>query len=321
MRTVKLGSKGPEITVIGFGTWEAGGDSWGPNESEEAVVDAIRAGLDAGIGWIDTAEVYGNGVSERLVGRAVRGRDDVVIATKVAPEPEGTGFRPEQVRLAAEESMERLGVDRLGMYQLHWQDSTGVPLEETWGAMAALVDDGLVEAIGVSNFTRELIERCEAVRHVDSLQQNFSMLWRDDRALIRWCGEQGTGVLAYGPLAFGLLTGAITKETVYAEGDWRGTPEDPDSARLFGPDGIDASLAVANGVRRVAERLGTTPAAVALAWTVAQPGVTAAIAGSRSSSHVRENASAGDLELDAATLGELDRLAASGPRSPSERDT
>jgi len=223
MRTRKLGSGGPEVTVIGFGTWEAGGDSWGANESDEAVIEAIQAGLDSGVGWIDTAEVYGNGVSERLVGRAIKGRDGVLVATKVAPEPEGTGFRPEQVRLAAEESMERLGVEHLAMYQLHWPDSTGVPVEETWGAMAALVDEGLVDAIGVSNFTRELIERCEAIRHVDSLQQNFSMLWGDDRDLIAWCGEQGTGVLAYGPLAFGLLTGAITKDTQYPEGDWRGS--------------------------------------------------------------------------------------------------
>jgi aryl-alcohol dehydrogenase-like predicted oxidoreductase len=317
MQTRKLGSGGPEITVVGFGTWEAGGDSWGANESDEAVIDAIRAGLDAGIGWIDTAEVYGDGVSERLVGHAVGGRDDVLVATKVAPEPEGTGFRPEQVRLAAEESLERIGIERIGLYQLHWTDSTGVPVEETWGAMAALVDDGLAGAIGVSNFTRELIERCEAVRHVDSVQQNFSMLWLDDRDLIRWCGERGTGVLAYGPLAFGLLTGAITKETVYPEGDWRGTPEDPDSARLFGPDAIDRGLAVADGVRRVAERLGTTAPAVALAWAIAQPGVTAAIAGSRNPDHVRENAAAGDLELDEETLAELERVLALMPSKPA----
>jgi len=318
MRTRKLGSNGPEITVIGFGTWEAGGDSWGANESDDAVIEAITAGLDAGFGWIDTAEVYGNGVSERLVGRAIRGRDDVIVATKVAPEPEGTGFRPEQVRLAAEESMKRLGVEHLAVYQLHWPDSTGVPVEETWGAMAALVDDGLVGAIGVSNFTQELIERCEAVRHVDSLQQNFSMLWRDDRELIAWCGEQGTGVLAYGPLAFGLLTGAITRDTVYPEGDWRGSPEDPDSARLFGPDAIDRSLAVADGVKRVAGRLGTTSAAVALAWAVAQPGVTAAIAGSRNPKHVVENAAAGDLELDRETLAEIEELLTLGPSTSTD---
>ncbi len=319
MQTRKLGSNGPEITVVGFGTWEAGGEAWGKNESDEAVIGAIRAGLDAGIGWIDTAEVYGDGVSERLAGRAIEGRrDGVVVATKVAPGPEGTGFRPEQVRTAARQSLDRLGIDRIDVYQLHWPDSTGVPVEETWGAMAALVDEGLVGAIGVSNFDRELIERCEAVRHVDSLQQNFSMLVLDDRELIAWCGEQGTGVLAYGPLAFGLLTGAITKDTVYAEGDWRSRTDDPDTKHLFGSGAIDRSLAVADGVGSVAERLGVTAAEVALAWTVAQPGVTSAIAGSRNARHVRENARAGDLDLDVATLRELDALLPLGPQAPSE---
>ena len=312
MRRRKLGSAGPEISVVGFGSWEAGGDAWGPNDSEETVIDAIRAALDAGISWIDSAEVYGNGLSERIVGRAIEGRD-ALIATKVAPEPEGTGFRPEQVRLAAEKSMQRLGLDHLDVYQLHWPDSTGVPVEETWGAMAQLVDDELVGAIGVSNFTQELIERCETVRHVDSLQQNFSMLWLDDRDLIRWCGEHGTGVLAYGSLAYGLLTGAITRETKFAEGDWRGSPEDADSSRLFGPGTIDRSLAVTEGVTRIAERLGATPSQVALAWVVAQPGVTAAIAGSRNAKHVRENVGAGDLELDDATLAELEALLPLGP--------
>jgi len=312
MRMRKLGTKGPEISVVGFGSWEAGGESWGANDSEERVIEAIRAAIDAGCTWVDTAEVYGNGVSERLVGEAIRGRDHVLIATKVGPEPEGTGFRPEQVRLAAEESMARLGVDHLGLYQLHWPDSTGVPLEETWGAMAQLVDDGLVGAVGVSNFDRAMIEHCEAVRHVDSLQQQFSMLWLDDRELIRWCGEQGTGVLAYGPLAFGLLTGAISPETVYAEGDWRGSPEDPDSARLFGPGNLEKSLQVAASVEKIAERLDATSAQVALAWTAAQPGVTAAIAGTRNPKHASANAGAGDLELDQETLDELEGLLPNG---------
>jgi aryl-alcohol dehydrogenase-like predicted oxidoreductase len=313
MQTRKLGSAGPEITVVGFGSWEAGGDAWGPNDSEESVIEAIRTAVDAGYSWIDTAEVYGDGVSEQLIGRAIEGRGDVFIATKVGPQPEGTGFRPEQVLRAAEQSMQRLGVDHLGLYQLHWPDPSGIPVEETWGAMAQLVDDGLVGAIGVSNFDQALIERCEAGRHVDSLQQSFSMLWLDDRELIRWCGEQGIGVLAYGPLAFGLLTGAITRETVYADGDWRGRPDDADSVRLFGPGNIDRSLAVAEGVAKVADRIGAKPSQVALAWVIAQPGVTAAIAGSRNPKHVEENAGAGDLELDHETLDELEGLLALGP--------
>ena len=125
--------------MVGYGAWEAGGTAWGANESEDVVIDAIRAGLDAGIDWIDTAEVYGDGVSELLVGRAIAGRrDELTLATKVAPAPEGSGFTPAQVRNACEMSLGRLGTDRIDLYQLHWPDETGVPLEETWGAMGDL---------------------------------------------------------------------------------------------------------------------------------------------------------------------------------------
>jgi aryl-alcohol dehydrogenase-like predicted oxidoreductase len=217
MRTRKLGSSGPEISVIGFGAWEAGGGSeWGEAPPEERIVEAIRTVFEAGITWIDTAEVYGDGRSEQLVARAIEGRrDEILIASKVAPRPEGTGFRPELVRAACQQSLERLGTDRIDLYQLHWPDEEGVPLEDTWGAMAELADEGLVRAIGVSNFDRDLIERCEAIRHVDSLQQEFSMLALKDRDLIRWCGDNGTGVVTYGPLGYGLLTGAITADRVY----------------------------------------------------------------------------------------------------------
>src|SRR5262245_16858973 len=144
MRRRRLGSEGPEISVIGYGAWEAGGADWGPNASDEAVIGAMTAALDAGIDWIDTAEVYGDGVSESLVGRAVAGRrDELAIATKVAPAPDGSGFEPAQVRAACEASLRRLGTDRIDLYQLHWPDETGVPLEDTWGEMAALVERGL----------------------------------------------------------------------------------------------------------------------------------------------------------------------------------
>jgi aryl-alcohol dehydrogenase-like predicted oxidoreductase len=304
MRVRKLGARGPEISVIGYGAWEAGGAQWGPNESEDGVIEAIRAGLDAGIDWIDTAEVYGDGVSERLVGRAVAGRrDEVTIASKVAPTPEGSGFRPEEIRAACEGSLSRLATDRIDLYQLHWPDDTGVPVEDTWGAMAELQDAGKVRCIGVSNFDRELIERCLAIRHVDSLQPEFSMLVRRHADLIRWCGEQGVGVVSYGPLAFGLLTGAIGRETRFPPGDWRSEPQDD------GPFAdLETSLAVVERLRPVAERVGCTLAQVALAWNVHQPGVTAAIAGSRNAEHVRTNAAGGDVELDPATLAELDGI-------------
>jgi aryl-alcohol dehydrogenase-like predicted oxidoreductase len=149
MRTRRLGSNGPQLSVIGFGAWEAGGDVWGANESEDAVIRAIHAGLDAGIDWIDTAEVYGDGESERLVGKAVAGRrEGVMVASKVAPAPEGSGFRPEQIRAACAASLERLGLDEIDLYQLHWTDGE-IPVEESWGAMAALQDAGLVRWISV----------------------------------------------------------------------------------------------------------------------------------------------------------------------------
>jgi aryl-alcohol dehydrogenase-like predicted oxidoreductase len=304
MRRRRLGKQGPEISVIGYGAWEAGGTALGPNDSEGVVVEAMRAGLDAGIAWIDTAEVYGDGVSETLVGRAIQGRrDDVVVASKVAPEPDGSGFRPEQVRNACEHSLRRLRTDRIDLYQLHWPDEKGVPLEDTWGAMGELQDAGLVLHIGVSNFDQAQIETCLRMRHVDSLQPEFSMLTREHADLIRWCGEQGVGVVSYAPLAYGLLTGAITAETRFPDGDWRGREE------ADGPFAdLPASLAVVERLRPVAERLGCELSQLALAWNVHQPGVTAAIAGSRNPSHVRSNAAAGDLELDDTTLEELNSL-------------
>lgn len=316
MKTRRLGANGPEISVIGYGGWEAGGTAWGPNESDDAVVAAMRAALDAGIDWIDTAEVYGDGESERLVGLAISGRrDEVTIASKVAPSDEGSGFLPDQVREACDASLGRLGTDRIDLYQLHWPDETGVPLEDTWAAMAALQDAGKARWIGVSNFSKDLIERCESIRHVDSLQPEFSMLNREHAATVAWCGTNGTGVVSYGPLAFGLLTGAIGPDTVFPPGDWRAPgdePEDPDEVNLFSPDRFPMALDALAAIAKVAERIGVTTAQLALAWNVAQPGVTSAIAGSRDPSHVRSNAAAGDVELDETTLTELEALLTGG---------
>src|SRR5262245_26586928 len=306
MRSRRLGSNGPEISTVGFGAWEAGGGSeWGEAPPEEQTLAGSGAVFDDGIDWIDTAEVYGRGRSEELVAQALGDRrDEILIFSKVAPAPAGSGFRPETVRSACEGSLRRLQTDRLDLYQLHWPDESGIALEDTWGAMGSLVDDGLVRFIGVSNFDQQLIERCEAIRHVDSLQQEFSMLSRADADLIRWCGEQGTGVLSYGPLAFGLLTGAITSETAFRKGDFR---TDDESDALFG-SGFEHNLAIVEDLRPIAERLGVTLAQLALAWNVHQPGVTAAIAGSRNPAHVRSNGAAGDVELDEATVSELDAI-------------
>lgn len=317
MKTQKLGSRGPELSVVGFGAWEAGaGSEWGEAPPKEQIVAAIRTVLDTGIDWIDTAEVYGDGLSEEHVALAIAGhRDEVLIATKVAPAPEGSGFRPEEVREACRRSLKRLQIDHIDLYQLHWPDETGVPIEETWGAMAELVDEGLVRHIGVSNFTRELLERCEAIRHVDSLQQEFSMLQLGDRDLIRWCGEQGIGVLSYGPLAYALLTGTITEQTTFDATDFRSGSDGSSDfwQALFAPGKLGRSLAVVEAMRPIAERLGISLAQLALAWNAHQPGVTSAIAGSRNPEHVRSNAAAGDVRLDEATLAELEAILPLGP--------
>ena len=293
--------------MIGLGAWEASGDAWGANPDDDEIVRAYHAAFDAGVTWVDTAEVYGSGVSERIVGKALVGRrDELVVASKVAPSDGGSGFLPDQVRAACDASLERLGVDVIDLYQLHWPDESGVPIEDTWGAMSELIEAGKIRFAGVSNFDRELLERCLAIRHVDSPQQEFSMLALDDRDMIRWCGEQGIGVVSYSPLGVGFLTGRFTRASAEAIDDWR-SGEDGD---WTSPARLDEVFVVVDGLRPIAERLGITMGQLALAWNIAQPGVTAAIAGSRNGEHMRQNADAGDLALDDATMTELEGLLA-----------
>lgn len=305
MKMHRLGSKGPEISVVGYGAWEIGGDTWGPNPGLDAIIDAMRAGFDAGITWIDTAEVYGSGNSEEITGRALEGRDEVLVFTKVAPQGAGTGFRRDEVRAACEASLKRLGRDVIDLYQLHWP-TDDVPLEETWGAMASLVDDGLVRHIGVSNFDQERIERCEAIRHVDSLQPELSMLQRKpiDTGLLDACARNGTGVIGYGSLCYGLLSGKVTKDTTF--GDWRdGNTGMGYYRRYFAPGKIEGNLDKVERMKPIAGRVGCTMSQLAIAWSFHQTGVTGAIVGSRKKDHVLENAGAGDVSLSDNDLVEL----------------
>ena len=307
MKTKKLGSNGPEISVVGYGAWEIGGDFWGPNPEIDALIEAMRAGFEAGIGWVDTAEVYGSGNSEEIVGRALEGHDDIMVFTKVAPGPAGTGFRPEEVKQACEASLKRLGRETIDLYQCHWPDGS-VPIQETWGAMAELVEEGKARFIGVSNFDREMIEKCEAVRHVDALQPEVSMLhlrYFDD-GLLDFCEDNGTGVICYGPLAYGLLTGTITAETTFHEKDWRsGNTQMRYYERLFKPGVIEGHLDTVEQLRPVADRVGCTLGQLALAWLFHRSQITGAIAGSRKANHVRENAGAGDVELSDDVMAEV----------------
>jgi aryl-alcohol dehydrogenase-like predicted oxidoreductase len=301
MRMRRLGADGPEITVVGYGAWQAGGRSWGERRPDAEVIDAMRTALDSGQNWIDTAEVYGDGVSEQLVGRAIEGRrDQMLVFTKVAPDDEGSGIRPDQIRSAVEGSLRRLGIDHIDLYQVHWSDDA-VPVEETWGAMADLVREGLVRHIGVSNFDRSLIERCLAIHPVASVQNEFSLIEQTDReALLPWLAELGIGYLCYSPLGSGLLSGTLSADTTFGDGDWR-------CGELAATRVADAAARVGH-LRTVASRLDAPVASVVLAWAIQQRGVTAAIAGSLKADHVRANSGAGDLELDPTTLAEIDRI-------------
>ena len=208
------------------------------------------------------------------------------------------------MRAACDASLARLGIDAIDVYQLHWPDETGVPVEETWGAMAELVAAGKVRAIGVSNFDQDLLERCLPIHHVESLQQEFSMLALEDRGLIRWCGEAGIGVVTYSPLGVGFLTGRYTRAEAERIDDWRSREG------WTAPDQLDEVFRVVDGLRPIAEREEISMGELALAWNIAQPGVTAAIAGSRSGEHLRANAAAGDRVVDQDVLDEIEALLA-----------
>jgi aryl-alcohol dehydrogenase-like predicted oxidoreductase len=309
MRTRKLAPSGPEISVIGCGGWEAGGGYWGPNPSDEEMIAAMRAGFDQGINWVDTAEAYGAGRSEELVGKAIKGFADVLVFTKVVMQPFGSGLAPAGIRAGAEASRRRLDREELDLYQLHLPDPS-VEVEESWEAMSQLVNEGRVRYIGVSNFPPELVERCEKVRHVDTVQLHFSLLHRDDyRSLFPLCESYGIAILAYGPLGFGVLTGTVTAETRFSEDDWRsgGVPVPvPLYEQIFKPGVFDRHLTSVQALRPVAERKGVTLAQLALGWVVAQPGVTAAIVGSRSAVRMAENAEAGSIDLSRPDLDEID---------------
>lgn len=312
MERRQLGTDGPLISVVGYGAWEAGGDAWGPNASDEAVISSMQAVFDTGMNWIDTAEVYGDGRSEELVGRAIAGRrDEILVFTKVAPDEEGSGLKPEQIRRAVTASLARLRIDHIDLYQVHWPDDR-IPLEDTWGTMAELVEAGTVRWIGVSNFDRDRVERCQRIHPVSSVQNEFSLLRQDDRSeFLPWLAAQGIGYLAYSPLAAGMLTGSIGGDTEFPKDDWRGrqragSDEEPDG--LFVPGNFERNVEVAERLRPLAERIGVPMSTLALRWALEQQAVTATIAGTRDASHVASNAAAGDLRLPPDLLDEVAQI-------------
>lgn len=306
-----LGARGPDLSVIGLGAWEAGGGrTWGANRSDADVIRALRHGFDLGVNWIDTAEVYAQGRSEEIVGRALRGHDDVLVFTKVAPRPDGSGVRAREVARAVEGSLRRLGREAIDVYQVHWRDPQ-VPIEATWEAMAELAARGLVQHVGLSNVGIDDLRRCARVRQVDSVQLNASLLHTQElERMLPACRELQTGVVCYGALAFGLLSGGVGARR---PADWRGGGYGMNDffvaenyARYFAPGVLAAHLRRVESLRAVAAQLGRTPAQAALGWLVAQPGVTGALVGSRSRAHIEENLRGGGRPLSARDLERIE---------------
>jgi aryl-alcohol dehydrogenase-like predicted oxidoreductase len=310
VETREIGTTGVHISVVGLGGYELEDD---PGWAEAR--DIIEAALGAGTNWIDTSEAYFDGMNERTISAALRDvGEEVLLSTKVAPAPDGTGFEPDRIRDACAKSLSRLGVGRLDMYLLHFPGDDGVRLEDTWTAMRGLVDDGLVRLAGLSNFDRDQVERCLAVGPVDVIQEGLSPIDHlDHRELFRWCEERGIGVATYEPLANGMLAGAIRAPEDLARVVGEDYMEWPFWKRLFSPGRFERSQTVVDGMRAVAGSIGCTVAQLALAWNLRQPGVTATLAGSRNPVHVRENAEAASIELTDAQVAELDALIPLGP--------
>jgi aryl-alcohol dehydrogenase-like predicted oxidoreductase len=312
--TTKLPQRriGPfEVGAIGLGCM---GMSWAyttgdRDDARSAAV--IHRAIDVGMTLIDTADVYGPFTNEELVGRALSGRrDEVVLATKVGLVVEdvetlrlGRDGRPEHVREGIDASLRRLQTDHVDLYQLHRVDEK-VPVEETWGAMAEVVAAGKARAIGMSEATVEQLERAHAIHPVASVQSELS-IWTRDRLddVLPWCREHDVAFIPFAPLGRGYLTGTITSES-FDDRDFRA--RNPRFTRAA----LQANLAIVERVRAVAERLGATPAQVALAWVLAQDERTIPIPGTTKVERVEENAAAANLVLDAADLDELDAVPA-----------
>ncbi|WTW92752.1 aldo/keto reductase [Streptomycetaceae bacterium NBC_01309] len=317
MKTTTLGSDGPVVGVIGLGCMGMT-HAYDPAGRDDATsIGVLHRAVELGVTLIDTADVYGPYTNEELVGRGLAGiRDQVVLATKVGLEikPEGErkagmgamrfNGKPEHVRRSVDESLRRLGTDHVDLYQLHRVDPE-VPIEETWGALAEVVAAGKARRIGLSEVSVDEIKRAQAVHPVASVQSELSLWTRDALAdVVPYCNEQGIAFLPFSPLGRGFLTGNFATVDDLPEGDWRrGLPR-------FQADTIAANQALVTAVRAIADRLGATPAQVALAWVCAQGEYVVPIPGTKTPKYLADNAGASDVALSAADLADLDALPA-----------
>ena len=311
MRITTLGSNGPEIGVIGLGCMGMthAYDLQAPRDDATSI-SVIHQALDLGMTLIDTADVYGPYTNEELVGRALTGghRDRAVLATKVGliqgTPAYGNDGRPEHVRSSIDASLRRLGTDHVDLYQLHRVDPE-VPIEETWGAMAETVAAGKVRHLGLSEVSVEQIARARSVHPVASVQSELSLWTRDALAqVLPYCQEQGIAFLPFSPLGRGFLAGRFSS--------FEELPEDDFRRRLprFQQEALRANLAIVGRVREVADRVGATPAQVALAWVVAQGSQVIPIPGTKTPKYLQDNAGAAEVSLGEAELADLDALPA-----------
>jgi len=302
LETRELGTTGLEITRVGFGAWAIGGGGWefgwGPQEDEQSIA-AIHHALELGVNWIDTAAAYGFGHSEEVVGRALEGLSERPLVFTKASLLEGPArtvlhsLRRDSILREAEASLTRLGVDAIDLYQIHWP-VPDADIEEGWGAMAELKEQGLVRHVGVSNFDVAQMRRIQAIAPIETLQPEYSLIAREvETEVLPWAEAEGIGVIAYSPMGSGLLTGKMTRERIESlpVDDWR-----RDDARFRDPR-LTANLAVAERVRRLAERLGVASGAVAITWTLRNAAVDGAIVGLRRPEQLDELLVATTLEL------------------------
>jgi len=305
--TAPLGTTGMRITRVGFGAWAIGGGGWTfawGNQDDTDSIAAIRHAVERGINWIDTAAVYGLGHSEEIVARALR------VFTKAglvwderdhAAPPRRVGD-PLSLRREVDASLRRLDVERIDLYQMHWPAQDGTLLQDYWGTLLQLKEEGKVRAVGLSNHDVRQLDAAERVGHVDTLQPPFSAIRREVAAAdLPWCAAHRTGVIVYSPMQSGLLTGAfsVARAAQLGADDWRSHA--PDFTGL----GLRRNVALADALRPIAQRHGATVAAVAVAWTLAWPGVTGAIVGARSPAQVDGWIGAASLELTDADLDEV----------------
>jgi aryl-alcohol dehydrogenase-like predicted oxidoreductase len=311
LKTTQLGQTGMEITRIGFGAWAIGGGDWefgwGPQDDEQSIA-AIHRALEQGVNWIDTAAAYGFGHSERIVGRALEGLAERPYVFTKCSLLEGRdrrvkhSLKRDSVRREAYESVQRLGIDAIDLYQIHWPIPAS-EIEEGWAALAELKEDGLVRHIGVSNFDVEQLRVIQQIAPVETLQPQYSLIEREaEGALLPSAGRGGIGVIVYSPMGSGMLSGGMTRERVESlpEDDWRKR-----DARFTEP-ALSRNLDLVERLKAVADRYNTTPGAVAVAWTFRNLSVDGAIVGFRRPDQVDPILPAASLELTDRDVAEIE---------------